>query len=109
MMMSMIISGPHQPGIDIDMYLRLLVDDLKTLWSKGVQVYDAYKRVPFTLRGLLFTTITDIPGGHYVSRQLQHTVEVSPYIDEHKEHLREVNPGRSEIWLAKAHMSGFNI
>ena len=24
---------------------------------------------------------------------LQHTVEVSPYIDEHKEHLRELNPG----------------
>ena len=39
---------------------------------------------------------------------LQHAIEVSPYIDEHKEHLREVNPGRSEIWLAKAHMSGFN-
>jgi len=40
---------------------------------------------------------------------LQHTVEVSPYIDEHKEHLRELNPGRSETWLAKAHMRGFNI
>src|SRR6185436_13418512 len=60
MLMSTIISGPHQPGIDIDVYMRPLVDDLKTLWSEGVQVYDAYKRAPFTLRGLLFTTITDI-------------------------------------------------
>jgi len=66
MMMSMIISGLHQPGIDIDMYLRLLVDDLKTLWSEGVQVYDVYKRAPFTLRGLLCTTITNIPGGRSV-------------------------------------------
>ena len=65
----MIISGPHQPGIDIDVYLRPLVDDLKTLWSEGVQVYDAYKRAPFTLRGLLFTTITDILGGRSVPGQ----------------------------------------
>ena len=35
MMMSMIISGPHQPGVDIDVYMRPLVDDLKTLWSEG--------------------------------------------------------------------------
>ena len=40
---------------------------------------------------------------------LQHTEEVSPYIDEHKEVLRQLNPGRSETWLAKAHMSGFNF
>ena len=69
MTISVLILGPHQPGNDIDMYLRQLVDDLKTLWSEGVQVYDAYKRVPFTLRGLLFTTITDIPGGRSVSGQ----------------------------------------
>jgi hypothetical protein len=69
MMMSMIILGPHQPGIVIDVYLRSLVDDLKTLWLEGVQVYDAYKRAPFTLCGLLFTTITDIPGGRSVSGQ----------------------------------------
>lgn len=68
-MMSMIILGPHQPGIVIDVYLRPLVDDLKTLWLEGVQVYDAYKRAPFILCGLLFTTITDILGGRSVSGQ----------------------------------------
>ena len=40
---------------------------------------------------------------------LQHTEEVSIYIDEYKEVLRQVNPERSETWLAKAHMKGFNI
>ena len=39
----------------------------------------------------------------------QHTEEVSIYIDEYKEVLRQVNPERSETWLAKAHMKGFNI
>jgi hypothetical protein len=40
---------------------------------------------------------------------LEHTAEVSPYIDEHKEQLRQENPGRSEAWIARVHMKGFNI
>jgi hypothetical protein len=67
MMMSMIILGLHQPGIDINVYLRLVVDHMKTLWLEGVEAYDACKRVPFTLRGMLFTTITDILGSYSVS------------------------------------------
>ncbi|WVZ52938.1 hypothetical protein U9M48_003937 [Paspalum notatum var. saurae] len=43
MMMSMLILGPRQPGNDIDVYLRPLVDDLKKLWSEGIEVYDGYK------------------------------------------------------------------
>jgi hypothetical protein len=34
-MMSIVILGPHQLGIDIDVYLRPLVDDLKILWLEG--------------------------------------------------------------------------
>jgi len=67
MMMSILISGPHQPGNDIDVYLRPLVDDLKTLWSLGVELYDEYKKVPFTLHGMLFCTVTNIPGCRSVS------------------------------------------
>jgi hypothetical protein len=40
---------------------------------------------------------------------LEHTTEVGPYIDEHKEQLRQANPGRSEAWIAREHMKGFNI
>ncbi|RVW26527.1 hypothetical protein CK203_107406 [Vitis vinifera] len=36
--------GPRQPGKNIDVYLSPLVDDLKTLWEKGVETYDAYLR-----------------------------------------------------------------
>ena len=64
--MSIPISGPQQPGIHIDLYLRPLVDDLKILWSIGVTI----KRKQFTPCGMLFTTIiTDIPGGHSMSSQ----------------------------------------
>ncbi|XP_040376951.1 uncharacterized protein LOC102718982 isoform X1 [Oryza brachyantha] len=67
MMMSILISGPQQPGNDIDVYLRPLVDDLKTLWSPGVEVYDGNRKAPFTLYGMLLCTITDLPGGCSVS------------------------------------------
>ena len=40
-MMSMMISGPKQPGNDIDVYLAPLIEDFKTLWEEGVDVFDA--------------------------------------------------------------------
>ena len=44
MMLSMMISGPRQPGNDIDVYLNPLIDDLKLLLEKGVDVYDSYSQ-----------------------------------------------------------------
>ena len=59
--MCMMISGPKQPGNDIDVYLAPLIEDLKMLWNEGVDVFDAYKKETFKLRALLFTTINDLP------------------------------------------------
>ncbi|GKC57480.1 TNP2-like transposon protein [Tanacetum coccineum] len=59
--MSFLIEGPKQPDNDIDVYLAPLIDDLKTLWNKGVKVYDAYKKENFTLRAMIFCTISDFP------------------------------------------------
>ena len=60
-MMSLLIEGPKQPGNDIDVYLALLIDDLKTLCDKGVNVYDAYKKDYFQIRAMIFCTISDFP------------------------------------------------
>nr|ABA95952.1 transposon protein, putative, CACTA, En/Spm sub-class [Oryza sativa Japonica Group] len=52
--------GPKQPGNDIDVYLKPLVEDLKLLWKKeGVPVWDEDKQEEFNLRALLFVTIND--------------------------------------------------
>ena len=59
-LLTLVISGPRQPGNDIDVYLKPLVDDLKRLWD-GVECYDAHKQEVFTLRGLLMWTINDFP------------------------------------------------
>ena len=59
MMLSLLISGPRQPGNDIDVYLTPLVDDLKTLWEVGVEAYDAHQKEFFTLKAILIRTIND--------------------------------------------------
>ena len=46
-MLSLLIPGPHQPGNEIDIYLKPLVDELKELWEKGVETYDASNKEHF--------------------------------------------------------------
>ncbi|XP_052137571.1 uncharacterized protein LOC127756216, partial [Oryza glaberrima] len=62
--------SPKQPGNDIDVYLRPLVEDLKQLWKKeGVPVWDEDKQEEFYLRALLFVTINDWPALSNLSGQ----------------------------------------
>ncbi|BFG35205.1 hypothetical protein CerSpe_214790 [Prunus speciosa] len=61
MMLTILISGPKQPGNDIDVYLDPLIDDLKSLWDGIRGVYDAHIGEYFTLRAALLWTINDFP------------------------------------------------
>ncbi|CAM8993530.1 unnamed protein product [Rhodiola kirilowii] len=61
MMLSLLISGPRQPGNDIDVYLAPLIDDMKLLWDKGVRTYDASRQEYFNMRAILMCTINDFP------------------------------------------------
>ncbi|XP_073018111.1 uncharacterized protein [Primulina eburnea] len=60
-MLTMLISGPKQPGNDIDVYLDVLVEDLQRLWEGVDGFYDAYRRQFFTLKAVLLWTINDFP------------------------------------------------
>ncbi|XP_073132543.1 uncharacterized protein [Henckelia pumila] len=51
MMLTMLISGPKQPGNDIDVYLEPLIDDLKFLWDTGVEAYDVGKLARCIVKG----------------------------------------------------------
>ena len=42
-LMPLLISGPKQPGNDIDVYLAPLIEELQDLWRNGAKVWDAYK------------------------------------------------------------------
>ncbi|XP_060963548.1 uncharacterized protein LOC133033034 [Cannabis sativa] len=60
-MLTLLISGPSQPGNDIDVYLAPLVDDLSQLWYEGVPAYDAFRKEEFNLKAILLWTINDFP------------------------------------------------
>ena len=61
MMLSMMILGLRQLGIDIDVYLKSLIDDLKLFWEECFDVYGSYCQETFYLRAMLFCTINDFP------------------------------------------------
>ncbi|XP_074373709.1 uncharacterized protein LOC141714066 [Apium graveolens] len=62
MMLIVLVSGPQEPGNNIDMFLQPLIDDLKKLWEEGEpNVYDAHTKSFFTLRAILMWTINDFP------------------------------------------------
>ena len=69
-MIPVLIQGPRQPGNDIDVYLRPLVEELLLLWNRpGVRVWDEHKQEQFDLRALLFVTINDWPALSNLSGQ----------------------------------------
>lgn len=41
-MLTLLISGPKEPGNNIDVYLQPLIEDLKLLWDEGVTLFDSY-------------------------------------------------------------------
>ncbi|XP_028095166.1 uncharacterized protein LOC114295170 [Camellia sinensis] len=61
LMMSLLIPGESQPGIDIDVYMRLVVDELNELWENGALSYDAVTGESFQMRAALMWTIHDWP------------------------------------------------
>ncbi|XP_074356399.1 uncharacterized protein LOC141696112 [Apium graveolens] len=63
MMLSTLISGPYEPGNNIDICLQPMIDDLKKLWEeREPNVYDAHSKSVFTLKAVLIWTVNDFPG-----------------------------------------------
>ena len=48
-------------GLNIDVYLKPLIEELLMMCNDGVEVWDEDKRETFTLRAMLFVTIQDLP------------------------------------------------
>jgi len=61
-MLSMMISGPKQPGNDIDVYLSPLIEVFSKLWDGGVLVFNGFRNETFHFCAMLFCTINDFPG-----------------------------------------------
>jgi hypothetical protein len=61
-MLTVLISGSKQPGYDVDVFLEPFMEDMKILWDVGVKMIDASLNKKFTLKAIIFATITDYPG-----------------------------------------------
>ncbi|KAL8157439.1 hypothetical protein AgCh_002222 [Apium graveolens] len=55
------IPGPNDPTKDFHVYLRPLIDELKMLWSTGVETYDRVSRSNFNMKVALMWTLNDFP------------------------------------------------
>ncbi|XP_074342456.1 uncharacterized protein LOC141680019 [Apium graveolens] len=49
LLLSMIISGPESPRNSIDVFMQPLIAELKDLWDKGIETYDALAGENFNL------------------------------------------------------------
>jgi hypothetical protein len=61
LLLTTLISGPKQDGIDIDVFLEPLMEEMQKLWELGVNVWDEYKKQHFNLKDIIFYTINDNP------------------------------------------------
>ncbi|KAL6587746.1 hypothetical protein OROMI_000724 [Orobanche minor] len=79
MFLSLFIPGPFSPGKNIDVYLRPLIDELKLLWSVGVETWDANKSQNFNMRAAVMWTINDFPAYDMMSGWSTHGRLACPY------------------------------
>ncbi|GLT36758.1 hypothetical protein SLA2020_111160 [Shorea laevis] len=54
-----IIAGSKSPRKNIDVMLRPLIDELKELWTNGVETYDSFRQQNFIMKAALLWTISD--------------------------------------------------
>jgi hypothetical protein len=69
--LTVLISGPRQPGIDIDVFLEPMMQEFEKLWRDGAPMYDAFQQEDFTLRAIIFVTINDHPVLFAMSGQIK--------------------------------------
>jgi hypothetical protein len=61
LLLTTLIFGPKQAGIDIDVFLEPLMEEMQKLWELGVNVWDEYKKQHFNLKDIILYTINDNP------------------------------------------------
>jgi len=66
-----LIEGPKHPGIDIDVFLQPLLEEMANLWNNGIKIMDGFTKQEFTLRAMIFVTINDYQALFVLSGQVK--------------------------------------
>nr|KAJ0216905.1 hypothetical protein LSAT_V11C300127340 [Lactuca sativa] len=72
MQIPLLIPGKKNPGQNIDVFLQPLVDELKMLFTDGIETYDAYRKNNFQMRAVLLWTVSDFPAYAMLSSWSSH-------------------------------------
>jgi hypothetical protein len=81
LLLTVLISRPRQPGVDIDVFLEPLMQEMQNLWE-GVAMWDEFRKEDFTLRAMIFVTINDYPALFALSGQFKGKVGCVMCLDE---------------------------
>ena len=79
-LLTILISGPKQPGIDIDMFLEPFMQEMEMLWRHGETIYDAFRK-DFICRAIIFVTTNDYPSLFALSGQIKGKTECLVCLD----------------------------
>jgi hypothetical protein len=71
LLLSILIQGPKHPSIDIDVFLKPLMQEMETLWKKGINIFDGFTQQTFNLRGIIFVSIHDYQALFVLSGQIK--------------------------------------
>jgi hypothetical protein len=82
LLLTILISGPTQPGYTLMYFLEPLMEDMKILWESGVQMLDEYHKGSFVLRTIIFVPINDYPALFILLGQFKGKVGCIVCIDE---------------------------
>lgn len=96
--LSLILPGPKNPGKNLDVYLRPLIDELKDLWSIGVDTYDSNLEQNFNMRVALMWTISDFPAFGMLSGWSTHGKLACPYCMGENKAIR-LKHGKKQSWF----------
>jgi hypothetical protein len=74
LILSILIQGLKQAGIDIDVFLEPLMEDMVKLWNEVVRMWDQHQLEYFTLYAIIFICIHDAPGALQYQGRLKERV-----------------------------------
>ena len=98
MFLTMLITGPNNPKGKIDVFIQPLIEELKSLWSVGVQTYDVVKKKNFNMRAALMWTINNFPGYSMMSGWSTIGKTICPHCIEDFDSFR-LSLSRKQLWF----------
>jgi hypothetical protein len=98
MFLSMVIPGPSNPGQNIDVCLRPLINELRQLWSSRALTYDILRKQNFIMRAALMWTINDFPAYGMLSGWSMHEKLACPYCMENNKAFTLRNGGKASFF-----------